>query len=50
MPAALPPKATSSVVASFPEEFFLEHLAVRADNSLLVSDLTRKGLASASTR
>ena len=44
MPAASPPKATLSVLATFPEKFFLENLAVRADNSLLVSDLTRKGL------
>ncbi len=44
MPAASPPKATLSVLATFPEKFFLENLAVRADNSLLVSDLTRNGL------
>ncbi len=44
MPAASPPRATLSVLATFPEKFFLENLAVRADNSLLVSDLTRKGL------
>ena len=44
MPAASPPKATLSVITTFPEKFFLENLVVRADNSLLVSDLTRKGL------
>ena len=44
MTAAHPPQATLSIVATFPEGFFLENLAVRADNSLLVSDLTRKGL------
>lgn len=44
MPAASISKAKLSVVATFPEHYFLENLAVRNDNSLLVSDLTRKGL------
>lgn len=32
-------KATLSIVAQFPEGTFLENLAVRSDNSLLVSSL-----------
>ncbi len=38
------PKASVSILATFSEGFFLKNLAVRQDNSLLVSDLTRKGL------
>ena len=44
MTRAAPPKAELSVIATFPEKYFLENLVVRGDNSLIVSDLTRKGL------
>lgn len=36
--------ARLSIAANFPEQFFLENLAVRHDNSLLVSVVTRKEL------
>ena len=41
MPVA---KAKLSAIASFPPHYFLENLAVRSDDSLIVSDLTRNGL------
>ena len=38
------PQAKLSMVASFPENYFLENLAVRADNSVLVTALNHKQL------
>ena len=38
------PQAELTVVAEFPEHFFLENLAVRADNSMLVNVQNRKEL------
>ena len=42
--AALKPEATLTVVAEFPERFFLENIAVRADGSMLVTVQNRKEL------
>jgi sugar lactone lactonase YvrE len=36
------PKAKLTTVASFPENYFLENLAVRADNSVLITALNHK--------
>jgi hypothetical protein len=41
---ATPAPANITTVASFPEHFFLENLAVRADGSILVTVLNRKQL------
>ncbi len=38
------PQARVSTVATFPKEYFLENLAVRADNSILVTAMNRKEL------
>jgi hypothetical protein len=38
------PKATVTTVARFPDHYFLENLAVRADGSILVTVLNRKEL------
>ena len=38
------PEATLTTVASFPENYFLENLAVRADNSVLITALNHKQL------
>src|SRR6516162_7101562 len=37
-------KAKLTTVASFPENYFLENLAVRADNSVLITALNHKQL------
>jgi hypothetical protein len=39
-----PPKARLSVAAEFPTHFFLENLALRADNSMLISAVMRNEL------
>jgi hypothetical protein len=38
------PKAKLATVASFPENYFLENLAVRADDSVLITALNHKEL------
>ena len=42
MPTA--PQAKLTVVAEFPEHFFLENMAVRADGSMLITVQNRKEL------
>ena len=37
-------RATLTTVATFPEQFFLENIAVRGDGSMLVTVLNRKEL------
>ena len=44
MPIPPVPKAKLSVIATLPKEYFLENLAVRHDNPLIASDMTRKRL------
>ena len=38
------PQARLTTVAEFPENYFLENLAVRADNSVLVTAMNHKEL------
>ena len=38
------PQAKLSIVAEFPEHFFLENMAVRADGSMLITVQNRKEL------
>jgi len=44
MESGIPHQARLTVAASFPPHFFLENLAIRHDNSILVSVVTRKEL------
>jgi hypothetical protein len=44
MPASPVPQVRLATVATFPKNYFLENLAVRADNSILVTALNHKEL------
>ena len=44
MESNTPHQARLTVAASFPPHFFLENLAIRHDNSILVTVATRKEL------
>ena len=44
MPHPNTPQATLTTIASFPEKYFLENLAVRADHSILVTAMNHNEL------
>ena len=44
MPSETVPQARITLVASFPVHYFLENLAMRSDNSVLISALSHKEL------